>query len=201
MPSSPWRRIPLASIPDELTVRIARLSFANLRQLDTSHGCQDHTVLPYAASSAKPSSQPVQPTKLLAKAFKRRSSAHGVRSRITALRTPLAPDAAASTATRPNVRDDGQRPSSLGRDGASCRGDLRSRRSGIFLRARLDRANQIEVAGENRALAQRRTYDFDCLQQVSSPHERSDIEKTQRLLKPAKCGPKPWSRELSALSS
>jgi len=32
-----------------------------------------------------------------------------------ALRTPLAPDAAASTATRPNVRDDGQRPSS--RDG------------------------------------------------------------------------------------
>jgi hypothetical protein len=35
-----------------------------------------------------------------------------VRSRITALRTPLAPDAAASTATRPNVRDDGQRPSS-----------------------------------------------------------------------------------------
>ena len=29
----------------------------------------------------------------------------------SALRTPLAPDAAASTATRPNVRDDGQRPS------------------------------------------------------------------------------------------
>ena len=115
MPSSPWRRIPLASIADELTVRIARLGFANLRQLDTSHGCQDHTVLPYAASSAKPSSQPVPPTKLLAKAFKRRSSARGVRSRKTALRTPLAPDAAASTATRPNVRDDGQRPSS--RDG------------------------------------------------------------------------------------
>jgi len=32
-------------------------------------------------------------------------------------------------------------------------------------------------------------------------HEHSDIETAQRLLKPAKCGPKPWSRELSALSS
>ena len=115
MPSSPWRRIPLASIAGELTARIARLGFANLRQLDTSHGCQNHTVLPYAASSAKPFGQPVPPTKLLAKAFKRRSSARRVRSRKTALRTPLAPDAAASTATRPNVRDDGQRPSS--RDG------------------------------------------------------------------------------------
>ena len=34
---------------------VARPGFANLRRLDTSHGCQDHTVLPYAASSAKPS--------------------------------------------------------------------------------------------------------------------------------------------------
>ena len=72
MPSSPWRRIPLASIAGELAARIARLSFANLRRLDTSHGCQDHTVLPYAASSAEPFSQPVPPAKLLAKAFKRR---------------------------------------------------------------------------------------------------------------------------------
>ena len=28
----------------------ARLGFANLRRLDTSHGCQDHTVLPYASA-------------------------------------------------------------------------------------------------------------------------------------------------------
>ena len=115
MPSSPRRRIPLASVADELTACITRLGAANLRQLDTSHGCQNHTVLPYAASSAKPFGQPVPPTKLLAKAFKRRSSARRVRARKPALRTPLAPDAAASTATRPNVRDDGQRPSS--RDG------------------------------------------------------------------------------------
>ena len=58
MPSSPWRRIPLASIAGELTARIARLGFANLRRLDASHGRQDHTVLPYAASSATNSDQP-----------------------------------------------------------------------------------------------------------------------------------------------
>ena len=39
MPRSVWR--PLASIANELMVRIARLSFANLRRLDTSNGRQD----------------------------------------------------------------------------------------------------------------------------------------------------------------
>jgi hypothetical protein len=58
MPRSPWRRIPLASIASELTARIARLSFANLRRLDASHGRQDHTVLPYAASPATDLNQP-----------------------------------------------------------------------------------------------------------------------------------------------
>jgi hypothetical protein len=47
---APRRRIRLASVAGELAARIARLSFANLRRLDTSHGCQDHTVLPYATS-------------------------------------------------------------------------------------------------------------------------------------------------------
>src|SRR5215218_10273808 len=94
MPSSPWRRIPLASIAGELTARIARLSFANLRRLDASNGRQNHTVLPYAASSAK-KLQPAEcrPTEAITEAFKRRSSARDARSRITALRTPLAPDA------------------------------------------------------------------------------------------------------------
>ena len=78
MPSSPRRRIPLASVAGELTARVARLGFANLRRLDTSHGCQDHTVLPYAASSAKTPTSQVRPTEALAKAFKRRSSARCV---------------------------------------------------------------------------------------------------------------------------
>jgi hypothetical protein len=30
-----------------------RLGLQNLRRLDTSNGCQDHTVLPYAATCAK----------------------------------------------------------------------------------------------------------------------------------------------------
>ena len=46
--------------------------------------------------------------------------------------------AAASTASRPYVRDDGQRPSS-GRDGGSCKSDLGLWRSGIFLLTGLDR--------------------------------------------------------------
>jgi len=58
MPCSPWRRIPLASIAGELTVRGTRSGFANLRQLDASHGRQNHTVLPYAASLATNSDQP-----------------------------------------------------------------------------------------------------------------------------------------------
>ena len=89
---SPWRRIPLASIACGLVARIARLGVANLRRLDTSHGCQNHTVLPYASA-------PVVCTLCS----------------LTDQGPPCdhdhAPDAAASTATRPNVRDDGQRPS------------------------------------------------------------------------------------------
>jgi len=65
----------------------------NLRQLDTSNGCQDHTVLPYAIAPFVYA--PVD-----------RSRGPKTRPAIT-----LRDDAAASTATRPNVRDDGQRPS------------------------------------------------------------------------------------------
>jgi hypothetical protein len=42
-----------------------------------------------------------------------------------------------------------------GRDGGTFTGDLGSRRSGLFLRAGLDGANQLETAGENSRLAQR----------------------------------------------
>ena len=112
MPSSPRRRIRLASVACELTARVARSGFANLRRLDTSNGRQDHTVLPYAASSAKPFSQPSAGRP---KIWRRRLSAVRLRA-MSAHGSPpceplLAPDAAASTATRPNVRDDGQRPS------------------------------------------------------------------------------------------
>ena len=50
MPCSPWRRIPLASIAAGLMARPIRLDRFRHRQLDTSHGCQNHTVLPYASA-------------------------------------------------------------------------------------------------------------------------------------------------------
>src|SRR6266702_5165865 len=50
MPRSPWRRIPLVTIAGELAARRARLGRSRLRRLDTSNGCQDHTVLPSAAT-------------------------------------------------------------------------------------------------------------------------------------------------------
>ncbi len=90
----------------------ARSGSKNLRRFDTSNGCQDHTALPYAATS-----------------FVQRAVD---RSRKTALRPRLRADAAASTASRPNVRDDHDTP--LLRAGITriCRGDLPDGESGIF---------------------------------------------------------------------
>jgi hypothetical protein len=87
MPCSPWRRIPLASIADGLADR-TRLGSKNLRRLNASNGRQDHTVLPYAASSAKDIDQP---SACRPRHWRRRLSAvrlsRCARSRITALRT------------------------------------------------------------------------------------------------------------------
>jgi hypothetical protein len=75
----------------------------NLRRLDTSNGCQDHTVLPYAATRLRQKAQP---------GFGAVRLARDDRSRETRPAISFAPDAAASTASHPNVRDDGRRPSS-----------------------------------------------------------------------------------------
>jgi hypothetical protein len=54
----------------------------NLHQLDTSHGRQDHTVLPFAASSSHtPRPARMLPEEVSTEAFKRRPSARHVRSR------------------------------------------------------------------------------------------------------------------------
>ena len=53
----------------------ARLGPTNLHQLDTSNGCQDHTVLPSAASSRHtPRPARMLPEEVSTEAFKRRSS-------------------------------------------------------------------------------------------------------------------------------
>jgi hypothetical protein len=63
------------------------------------------------------------------------STAHGSKSRPAIL---FAPDAAASTASHPNVRDDGQRPSSgTGRMAKAT--DLPEKKSEIFFAGGLDR--------------------------------------------------------------
>src|ERR1700682_5922546 len=60
----------------------------NLRRLDTSNGCQDHTVLPYASAP-----------------FVCRAG-RSLTSPKTRPAIPFAPDAPASTASHPNVSDD-----------------------------------------------------------------------------------------------
>ena len=51
MPCSPRRRIRLVTVAGGLRFCQTRLGYQNLRQLDISNGCRNHTVLPYAASS------------------------------------------------------------------------------------------------------------------------------------------------------
>ena len=99
MPRSPRRRIPLASVIGELTALRARSGSQHLRRLDASHGCQDHTVLPYASAS------------FVCRAVDR--SQAKARPAITL----SAAGAAASTAFRPNVRDDRDTPLLAGRNG------------------------------------------------------------------------------------
>ena len=84
------------------------------QDLTPASGRQDHTILPYAATSL------VRPL--------------GNRSQIfrSALRPHRAQDAAASTASHPYVCDDRETPLCVGRDGRICRGDLPDGESEIF---------------------------------------------------------------------
>jgi hypothetical protein len=92
--------------------------------LGISNGCQDHTVLPYAATSTNASASHVLPAEILAKALKRRSScAPYERSRET--RPAITSRARRCRVHRilPRVRDDRDTPL-CGEDGGVCRSDL-----------------------------------------------------------------------------
>jgi hypothetical protein len=86
-------------------------------RLDISNGCQDHTTSPYATPSKKPldrlgtSPAEVLRRRISAVRLARSMIAHGSRPPCEI----VAPDAAASTASRSNVRDDREAP--LMRDG------------------------------------------------------------------------------------
>src|SRR5437879_10748272 len=82
MPSSPRRRIRLASVADGLKVCLNPVGSTRLRRLDTSNGCQDHTVLPYAAARLRQKAP-----RALAPFVLRASIAHGR----TALRSQARP--------------------------------------------------------------------------------------------------------------
>src|SRR3984893_2506793 len=134
IPRSPRRRIRLVTVADGLKVCLNPVGSTLLRQLDTSNGCQNHTAFPYAAP-------PVV------------CALCSLTTQAPPCQHHHAPDAAASTASRPNVRDDGQRPST-GTGWGSFIADLGWRRSGIFLLAGLDGANHVDLVAKIRLSAQ-----------------------------------------------
>src|SRR5258708_28751823 len=85
-----------------------------LRQLDTSNGCQDHTASPSASAPF-----------VCRAACRSRAGARPA--------TAFAPDAAASTASHPNVRDDRDTPLVEGGEGGSSSADFVEARRGVFL--------------------------------------------------------------------
>src|SRR5439155_14686075 len=112
----------------------ARLGSNNLRRFSTSHGRQDHTVLPYAASFTKPFDVPVRPAEVLAEAFKRRSSTR-CRS-LTENRPanmPARPTLPRPPHPIPTFRDDRDTPLVEGMRCGSYGTDLGETGRGIFL--------------------------------------------------------------------
>ncbi len=136
-PRSPRRRIRLVTVIGELTAcgqpGWARNTSADLTPATDARTTRLHRTPQHRSSACRRS----------------------LTSRKPALRPHFTRDAAASTASRPHVRDDGQRPSF----GPGWRGfspDLGLGRSGLFLRRGLDAANRVDAAEEIRAGVTRR---------------------------------------------
>jgi hypothetical protein len=106
------------------------------RDLTPASRRQDHTILPYASAPFV--------------------CAHSDRSQASSARPAISScaDAAASTTSRPASVTIAIRPS-WGRDGCGHRADLRETETGIFFTRGLDRANQLDFAGEFFLCAQR----------------------------------------------
>jgi hypothetical protein len=125
MPSSPRRRIRLASVAGGLKVGRNPVGSTHLRRLDTSNGCQDHTVLPYAAHRLRHKASPgiACPPKPRESGAPVVCALFSLTGDKPALRSRHAPDAAASTATRPSFLTMANAP--LGGTGwGRCKGDL-----------------------------------------------------------------------------
>ena len=133
MPSSPWRRIPLASIAAGSMAQPIRLDRMRHRQRDISHGCQNHTVVPYA--SAPYVLRDVNTHEFTSPCI------HLPRRRCCVHYIP------------PRVRDDRDTPLLSRRDGAEIATDLGSMESDISLQRRLDDPNQFESVQQIRFYA------------------------------------------------
>jgi len=131
----------------------ARSGFANLRQLDTSNWCQDHTVLPYGSAPfvCAPCSLTVRTAlRSLPRAWRCRVH-RNLPQRSWRWPTPLLP----------------------GQDGTSFTFDLPDGLSGIFLRAGLDDPNRLEAVAEIRACAHATFLPVGHGQSPSSPGSRT----------------------------
>jgi hypothetical protein len=95
----------------------------NLRRLDASNGRQNHTALPSAFHAVR----------------RRAAFAH---EQAHPAKTCCAPGMPRPPLPAPNVRDDRDTPLLWARDGGSCKGDLGSTRSGIFLIPGLDAVSE-----------------------------------------------------------
>src|ERR1700694_570609 len=123
---SPRRRIRLVTVIGELTAYPHPVGPTRLRQLDTSNGCRNHTTSPYASAP------------FVCTPFDR--------SRVwlnpkPALPFTCAPDAAASTASRPASLTIRIRPS-VGRDGEGYRFESGLPKTEIFLQRGLDKRGE-----------------------------------------------------------
>jgi hypothetical protein len=101
---APRRRIRLVTVAAGLMALPIRSDQCRHRQLDTSNGCQNHTVLPYATTRLRQKASPGSGVVRLA----RPPIAHEVHP---ALRPPLPADALASTTSRPTFVTTRDRPS------------------------------------------------------------------------------------------
>ena len=149
-------------------IRLDRISH---RQLGTSNGCRDHTVLPYAGSVVRPArrepltDQAIRPAITLRA---RRCRVHRIPSR---------------------VRDDRDTPLFRGGTGRAGSADLPDGLSEIFFRTGLDDPNRVEIAARKPLFAQRWRRSFSALrgllQHLADRHSRQPARTERTSTRPA----------------
>jgi hypothetical protein len=141
MPCSPRRRIRLVTVAAGLMANPIRLDRISRRQLDTSNGCQNHTVLPYALAS------------FVLRAVNR--------SRFDlALRSPCAPTPSRPPHPIPRFVTIMIRPSCRERMGRTCRDDLPDGGRGNIFRSRAGQVFSDLPVGCKRAYEMSGTNEF-----------------------------------------